>query len=127
MFKIRAFDKDKDKHIIDKWCLDWKIDAFKIWFLPEENFIIDDVIFASFYKTDSKVAYMENVLGNRECAKDVRQAALGELGVFIFDRARELGFKVVLGWTSNKSVSATSAKHGMILTEFNHAGMIKIL
>ena len=124
---VELFDMERDLPTLKRWCRDWNITAFPDWIYPEENYIIDNIIFASFYKTDSAVCYMENVVGNKECPSDLRAIALGVLGEYIFKRARSLGFKTCIGWTSNKSVAKTSAKHGMILTEYNHAAMYKLL
>lgn len=114
-------------HIVDQWNRDWNLTPTEKWMLPINNYIIDDIIFASMYLTDSKLAYMENVLSNKNCNSETRITALGELGTHIFDTARELGFKAVLGWTRNKSVAANSAKHGMIVSENIYASMIKVL
>lgn len=126
MFTIRKATEE-DLKTVNQWSLGWKMERLQDWWLPEENFIIDNIIFASLYKTDSKLAYMENVISNPTCPTEIRKIALGKLGPHIFDYCRQLGFKAVMGWTSNTSVAKTSEKHGMILTPYNHACMVKIL
>ncbi len=125
--EIRKFNLETDLDTINKWNKRWNLSPIQDWWLPVNNYIIDDVIFASMYLTDSKLAYMENVIGNRDCPSEKRVIALGKLGEFIFATAKELGYKACLGWTCNKSVAKNSGKHGMILTEFNNACMVKLL
>ena len=123
----RAFNKYTELHTINSWNELWGMNAIQPSYLPENNFIIDDIIFASLYKTDSMICYFENVISNKIQPSAVRREALGILGDHIFAFAKDLGFKIVLGWTNNKSVADTSFSHGMEITPYNYATMIKIL
>jgi len=125
--KLRKADLTKDLKTINRWYNDWKMNSVADWYFPEDVFIIDGVICASYYKTNSKIAYMENVISNPDCPSEIRKAGLGLIGDYIFKQAKSDGFKVVIGWTDNNSVSKTSQEHGMIISKHQYAFMIKNL
>lgn len=125
--KFRKADLKKDLPEINSWYAQWKKASLPEWWYPEDVFIIPGVICVSYYKTNSKLAYIENVISNPNCPSDFRRIGLGMIGDYIFKIAKEQGFKAVLGWTNNKSVSSTSADHGMKVSDHKYAVMVKSL
>lgn len=125
--KLREFNKEKDLKLINKWYGDWSMSQVPEWFLPEIGYVVEGVCAAFMYKTDSKVAYMENVISNPDAPHELRALAVGMLGDQIFKKAKELGFKVVLGWTKNKSVSSVSGSRNMKISKFEYAVLVKML
>lgn len=125
--KLRKWNKEKDYPVICQWYKDWGMGKPSLDLFPENVFIIDHVICASYYKTDSKVAYIENIISNPDCPTNIRQIGLGVAGDYIFKLAKEDGFKVVIGFTQNKSVAQVSDTHGMKISKYNWAIMTKDL
>ncbi len=125
--KLREFNKDKDLKTINNWYSDWSMSELPQWFLPETGYIVDGVCAAFMYKTDSKVAYMENVISNPKAPHEVRAIALKMIGNQIFKKAEELGFKAVLGWSKNKSVTKQSESNNLKVSKFEYAVIVKLL
>lgn len=125
--QIRKWNPEEDYSTICQWYQAWNMGKPPLDLFPANVFIIDNVICASYYKTDSKVAYIENIISNPDCPTDIRQAGLGLAGDYIFKLAKEDGFKVMIGFTQNKSVAKTSDQHGMKVSDYNWAIMTKDL
>lgn len=125
--KLRKWNKEKDLPEIQSWFKQWEKYPLPDWWFPEDVFIVDGVICASYYKTNSKLAYLENVISNPAAPHEFRKIGLGMIGEHVFKLAKEDGFKVVLGWTNNKSVSQNSKEHGMKVSEHKYAVLSKLL
>lgn len=123
---IRRCTKE-DFEDISNWCRQWGFDPIADWYFPEDVFIVPGIISASYYKTNSKVAYIENIISSPDASSEDRQKGLGMLGDHIFKLAAEDGFRVVLGITNHPSVASVSAAHGMELSKPNYSILTKRL
>ena len=125
--KLRKADLSKDLKQINSWIKDWNMTALPEWFYPEDVFIIDGVITASYYKTNSKVAYIEQIVSNKHCPDDIRKEGILLIGRHIFKKAKEDGFNIVLGWSRNKSIIKAGEEDGMYTTKHEYACIAKDL
>ena len=111
--EIRKANMEKDLETINLWRRDWGMTVLPDWWYPENNFIIDDVVFASYYKTDSKLAYLENIVSSPICDHEARFKGVELISKHIFQIAQDDGFNVVCGVTKNKSIMKNCNLHGM--------------
>lgn len=122
--KLRKADLSKDLIQLRHWMTDWQMTHLPEWWYPENNYIIDDVVFASYYKTDSKLAYIENIVANPHCPHEVRFKGVELISKHIFKQAKQDGFNLVCGWTNNKSIKENCNQHGMIVSKPNYSVLI---
>jgi hypothetical protein len=111
--KIRKADLTTDLQQLRGWMEKWQMTTLPDWWYPEDNYMIDGIIFASYYKTNSKLAYLENIVSNPDCIKEDRYKAVELISKHIFKQAKEDGFNLVCGWTNNKSIIKNCNQHGM--------------
>lgn len=125
--KLRKAKFPEDLKEINSWIKDWGMTELPEWFYPEDVYIIPGVITASYYKTNSKVAYIEQIVSNKHIPDEIRKAGILLIGRHIFKQAKEDGFNVVLGWTRNKSITKVGEEDGMYATKHEYACIAKKL
>lgn len=123
-FKIREANMPNDLEQVNLWRRDWGMTVLPDWWYPEHNYIIDDVIFASYYKTDSKLAYLENIVASPICDHEIRFKGVELISKHVFKQARQDGFNLVCGWTNNKSIVKNCNMHGMIASKPEYSVLI---
>lgn len=96
-----------------RWCLNeedyavvcgmmngWGMNALHRRMLSENGAIISkdgiDACSGWLYQSDSKIAWIEWVVMNKEAPKEIRTGALDFLYETLFNRAKELGFEVIM-------------------------------
>lgn len=125
---IIKYNKNIHFPILSKWYNDWNMESPDPDLFPEHTYIIDNTISASLYTpTSGKVCFLENIISNINCPTEIRQQALGALGDFCFNLAKELDYKMCIGFTQNKSVAKTSKDHDMIVSDYTWAILTKKL
>jgi len=123
--QIRKANLETDLPTLRQWMKQWEITIMPDWWYPEDNYIIDGVIFASYYKTNSKVAYLENIVSNPECNHEDRFKASALISNHIFKTASDDGFNLVCGWTKNKSIMKNCNLNGMLVSKPEFSILIK--
>lgn len=122
--QIRKADMTKDLEMLNHWRADWQMVALPDWWYPEDNYVIDGVIFASYYKTNSKLAYLENIVANPAVDHEIRFKGVEIISKHIFQQAKQDGFNLVCGWTNNKSIVKNCNMHGMIASKPEYSVLI---
>lgn len=122
--KLRKADLTKDLPQLREWMTDWKMTHLPDWWYPEDNYIIDGVIWASYYKTNSKLAYLENIVSNPYCPHEIRFKGVELISKHIFKQAKADGFNLVCGWTNNKSIVKNCNMHGMVASKPEYSVLI---
>ena len=122
--EIRQANLQEDLPILRDWMERWNMTTLPDWWYPENNYIIDDVVFASYYKTDSKLAYLENIVSNPDCLHEDRFKGVELISKHIFKQAKKDGFNLVCGWTNNKSIVKNCNQHGMIASKPEYSVLI---
>lgn len=104
-----------------RWCLNeedyvvvcdmmdgWGMAALHRRMLSENGIIVSkngvDVCSGWLYQTDSKLAWIEWVVMNKKAPKETREGALDFLYESLFNRAKELGFEVVMSIANHSSL-----------------------
>ncbi len=122
--EIRQANLETDLPVLRQWMEKWGMTTLPDWWYPEENFVIEGVIFASYYKTNSKLAYLENIVSNPDIDHKDRFKGVELISKHIFKQAKEDGFNLVCGWTNNKSIIKNCNMHGMIASKPEYSVLI---
>ncbi|MDC0712174.1 hypothetical protein POL68_27150 [Stigmatella sp. ncwal1] len=67
--------------------------------LPQTGFILPGKAAGFLYRTDSSVAWIENLVAAPELNREQRSVAIDAIVKAVSDEARKLGFKMLLGYT----------------------------
>jgi len=106
-FEYRWCLNEPDYHLVIKWLTSWKFEALPRNMLSEYGAIVSkdgvDLCSGWLYQSDSKIAWIEWVVINKEAPKNLRNGCVDFLYDTLFSKAKELGFDVVMSFV----------KHGM--------------
>jgi hypothetical protein len=100
--KIKVFNKETDYEELRDWWGEWGTPQHHQNVLSENGFIIsiDGVNIASafIYSTDSYICWLEHLTANKKpwllLSSEQRVEVLDKLGEAIFEKAKEMGFKL---------------------------------
>lgn len=67
--------------------------------LPQTGFIIPGKAAGFLYRTDSCLAWIEGLVASPKLSKEERSQAIDAVVLSVSEAARQLGFKVLLGYT----------------------------
>jgi hypothetical protein len=67
--------------------------------LPENGFIVPGKAAGFLYRTDSSVAWIENIVAAPGLSREERNEAVDAVVAAIIERAKELGFELLVGYT----------------------------
>lgn len=96
--------RDEDFDQVRQWLIDRNMKVFHPAILPKTGFIVDEVAVVFLYRTDSDIAYMENLISNPKSRDTDRDDAINQLVEVTFLAATQLGFKFVMAMTKNPKV-----------------------
>ena len=82
--------------------------------LPEWGFIVPGIGAGFIYKTDSSVAFFENLVAAPGLSKEERGHLIDAITTAVIQKAEELGFKVLMGYTMLDPVVKRSEKFGFL-------------
>ena len=133
-FKVRLLEKDDYENTLLKWWKDWKWDAPTKDFLPEDGtggMMIskgDTEICAGFlYFTNSKAAWCEFVVSNKEYKDKDRPLAIKALLEALAEMGRWKGAKYVYTSLKNKNLIDKYIECGYVQGNTGCTELIKIL
>lgn len=95
--------------------------------LPPTGLIVEGIIAAFLYMTDSKIAIIENVISNPAASQADRKHWLLQIASQLEATACERGFRYLTGSTCNRSIEDTAKQLQWNLTKFNNALMVKTI
>ena len=100
--EIRLFDKEKDYETLCGWWDDWGKPPHPKEALSETGVIVSkdgvDICSGFIYSTDSYICWLEHLTSNKKLwlllSEEQRLKILNKLGDAIFEKAKEMGFKL---------------------------------
>ena len=99
-FTYRWCLNEEDYKIVCGMQTDWKMNPLHRRMMPEHLIIVSkegvDICTACLYQSDSKIAWIEWVVISKKAPKVLRQGAIDYMYGVLFDKAKELGFEVVM-------------------------------
>jgi hypothetical protein len=130
-FNVRYIIKDDYENTLKKWWSDWNWDAPPFDMLPSTGIVVSfngvDICAGFMYKTDSKIAWLEYVVSNREYKESNRAEAIEFLLQVLCSIADTSGFKYIYASLKSQPLIAKYQKTGFIKGDSNCQEMIKIL
>jgi len=133
-FNLRKLNSTDYEDILVGWWKDWGWEAIPKDFLPEDGeggVIIFDgevpVCAGFMYATNSKVAWIEFIISNKQYDKEKRKKALVLLVDALNNVCKNGGFVYVYSILKNKSLIETYESQGYIKGDSNFFEMIKKL
>ncbi len=125
--KVQRFQAALHYATFCEWTLYYGIPALPIQFLPQSGFVIDDVAMGFMYRTDSKLAWIENLAANPTLPRETRTLGLDAVVAAIVDEGRALGFEVLIGYTNVGAVIERAVRHGFTTDEEKFQVVTKLL
>lgn len=98
---------------VREWLRNWNEDIVPRG-LPENGFIIPGKAAGFLYRTDSSVAWIENLVAAPGLDRQERNLAVDAIVAAVVERARELGFEVLMGYTSLEAVLNRAERFGFM-------------
>lgn len=130
--KTVNYNHDKHYEIISTWWTAWKWDIIPTVALPENGIVIYSdcgiPLCAGFiYKTDSCIAWIENIISNKSAPKDKRGGAVDFLIKALCERAKELGFTVAMTSICHTGLMDKMISNNFQKTDLNMTNMLRVL
>lgn len=98
---VRPYE-DKDFEQIKSWArpgINYDPELF-----PRTGYIVDNICAYFLYETDSRVAWLENLISNKDSDKEERRKAIGMVIDALIIEAKRKGYKVLYATTSNSNL-----------------------
>ncbi len=124
---MRKFNPSTDYHTVCEWWRQHNWDCVPKDCLPVTGYIIDDVCVGFLYKTDSKIAWLEYIVSNKNSDKEVRNKGLDKVIDTLINDAYESGFKALFTSVEHPALIERYAKHHFVSTDKNVTNMIRRL
>ncbi|MBL8951311.1 MAG: hypothetical protein JNK82_11070 [Myxococcaceae bacterium] len=96
-------------------------------FLPKVGFVSPGVAMGFLYQTDSKIVFVEGMVGNPDVSSAVRKAGLDEVSQALIAEARALGFKAMHATSDVKAIVARAASLGFAVDPSQYTCMTLFL
>ncbi len=101
--KIEKFDKEKHYEKIYSWWKDHEQPPLAVDLLPNTGILVDGIVALFLYQTDSKVAFMENLISDKNSNKEHRRKAIDVALSEIIKIAKEKDFKYIISYPTKNS------------------------
>lgn len=112
---------------VQGWCRDRAMSVFPEAWLPPTGAIVEGVLAAWLYKTDSGLCYMENVISSPSSTHEERAEALAIVAAWLELEAVRCGFRYLLGFSSIPTVIQVAEAFGMKPSKTPYFTLVKEL
>jgi hypothetical protein len=110
--KVERYVTERHYDAFCKWMRFYEIDPIEPGYLPSTGFVIEGLACCFLYRTDSKLALIEGLVGNPYAPKAESSRALDLVVEATIAEARQQGFGVLQGYTSFDAVVQRAVRHG---------------
>jgi hypothetical protein len=124
---MRPINLDKDYATISEWWTEQQWPVIPADCLPTYGLIADGLCAGFLYETDSKIAWIEWIVGNPRADKLARRQALDALIDGLSERARSKGNRIVFTAASHSGLKARLTERGFALTDGGMSHFIRSL
>lgn len=116
-----------DKHQVQmlKWLKQWNLSPTVLDLLPPTGIIKEEKGACFFYKTNSKLGFIECLIVEKELAKQERELVLNELVANILDWMVEDGCQYAASYSSNPQVVARAIDFGFTVNTDSYQCFVK--
>ncbi len=110
--QVQRFDPTLHYDAFCAWTRWYQMTPLALPFLPPTGFVVDGVAMGFLYKTDSKMAWIENLSANPVLPREQRTCGLDLVVAAIIEESRAQGFEVLIGYTNVQAVIDRALNHG---------------
>ncbi len=110
--QVEPFDPARHYDAFCAWTRWYQMTPLALPFLPATGFVVAGVAMGFLYKTDSKMAWIENLAANPVLPRGQRTEGLDVVVAAVIDEARRQGFEVLIGYTNVQAVIDRALTHG---------------
>lgn len=110
--KVERFQPDLHYATFCAWTRWYQMQPLPLQFLPQSGFVVEGVAMGFLYRTDSKMALIENLAANPKLPRETVTLGLDAVVTAIADEGRALGFEVLIGYTNVKAIIERALRHG---------------
>lgn len=110
---VRMF-ADSDYPMLCTWWAKWNFPIPALDVLPSTGYIVDESAAVFIYLTNSPVAWMEWLVSDPECDKELRSAAVDVAIDHAICQAKLTGSKVFFTTSNRPAVSSRLEQHGFV-------------
>ena len=125
--KVERFQPERHYPPFCAWTRWYEIAPLPLQFLPQSGFVVEDVAMGFLYRTDSKLALIENLSANPMLPRETRTLGLDAVVAAIAEEARALGFEVLVGYTNVNAVIERALRHGFTTDDEKFQVVTKVL
>ncbi len=125
--KVERFEAGRHYETFCKWTRWYELTPLPIQFLPQSGFVVEGVAMGFMYRTDSKMALIENLAANPVLPRETVTQGLDRVVEAIAAEGRALGFEVLIGYTNVGAVIARALRHGFTTDDEKFQVVTKVL
>ena len=125
--KVERFQPDLHYPTFCTWTRWYEMTPLPLQFLPQSGFVVEGVAMGFLYRTDSKMALIENLAANPKLPRDTVTQGLDAVVTAIAEEGRCLGFEVLIGYTNVKAVIERALRHGFTTDDEKFQVVTKVL
>ena len=125
--KVERFQAALHYETFCKWTRWYEMKPLPIQFLPEAGFVVEAVAMGFMYRTDSKMALIENLAANPMIPRETATQGLDLVVEAIADEGRKLGFEVLIGYTNVNAIIQRALRHGFTTDDEKFQVVTKVL
>jgi hypothetical protein len=125
--KVERFQPTLHYATFCDWTRHYEMTPLPVQFLPQSGFVVEGVAMGFMYRTDSKLALIENLAANPKLPRDTVTAGLDAVVSAIADEGRALGFEVLIGYTNVNAVIQRALRHGFTTDDEKFQVVTKVL
>ena len=114
---MRSINIDKDYETLCKWWTAYDFPQVPLDCLPATGLIIDGLCAGFLFKTDSSIAWLSWVIGNKNSDKETRTEAIKQLILGLKQEAKNQGFKHIFSATVHPNLLKVYLDVGFIATD----------
>ena len=114
---MRLIDLNTDYDTLCSWWKSYDWPPIPLEALPQQGLIIDGVCAGFIYQTDSSIALMEWIVGNKQSNAILREEKLTELVVGLKSMAKTLGFTTVFSAVKHPNLIKIYENNGLVATD----------
>ena len=125
--KVERFQAELHYPAFCKWTRFYELNPLPLQFLPQSGFVVEGVAMGFMYRTDSKMALIENLSANPMIPRQTATRGLDAVVTAIAEEGRALGFEVLIGYTNVEAVIQRALRHGFTTDDEKFQVVTKVL
>lgn len=124
-YQAVPYNPEKHQQMILDWLQQWNINPKLIDIFPPTGFIVPDVCCMFIYETNSKLAFLDEFISNRQADEELRNRCLDRVTEMMLSYAKFRGYSKVIANTKYQAVVDRSKKFGFFQVEGTYQTIVR--